>query len=875
VKIHIIKQGDTLYHLAKKYHVTVDELLKHNPGIKDPHQLQIGTKIRIPSSNSGSGHHGGGTSIGFEIIHQHTVKSGDTMWKLSQEWGVPLSDLLAANKHIKNPNVLMVGEVVNIPKGVSVQLPTGLSPQIQIEDLSSIGLYPQIHIEDLFSASGVQTNATQILPGAKTHTVVAGDTLYKLSKQYGVALNDIIAFNPNIKNPNVLDIGMKVFIPTVTTGTGGGGHHTSPVIEIDTKHQYKVQSGDTMWNLSKHWNIPMLELIEANKHIAKPELLHVGDIINIPSSYILEIPVPFHTTQQTTTAHSPQSKKNTGVKPSNEKKNTAVQVNTPPKPVAPVQSNAPEQIVKPAPAVQPIIVTKPKEIVKEINIEFVSQKPVVKPAKANENMIPQMVKVESLPNTKVMPQTTKVKPVENTKMTTKVMPQVVKIESANTKLAPQAVKVESANTKLMPQAVKVESANTKLMPQAVKVESANTKLMPQAVKVESANTKLMPQAVKVESANTKLMPQAVKVQSANTKLMPQAVKVESANTKLMPQAVKVESANTKLMPQAVKVESANTKLMPQAVKVESANTKLMPQAVKIESANTKLMPQATKVQPANTKIVPQAVKVESANTKLMPQAVKVQPANTKLMPQAVKVESANTKLMPQAVKVQPANTKIVPQAVKIESANTKLMTQATKIEPVANAKVAEKTNKIYSGYKPLPNESQQPVYMPNTDMLHQYENYKGNVPLAANSKVKPVTNQMYQQANPNYPIYPTAPMYYQCGCPIYPNTANWGYVQPMNYANNSNQTMGTVTAQSAMYPPPTVPMNNYYAPWGSDCGCGGTPVANENVAIGKAGKVVSNTKVKKAAKKVTIQSTPQSTKSNATKSASNKPWLNV
>nr|WP_281378706.1 LysM peptidoglycan-binding domain-containing protein [Paenibacillus phyllosphaerae] len=49
-------------------------------------------------------------------MHQHVVKQGDTLWKLSKAWGVPLSDMIKANPQLKNPNVLLTGEVVNVPK---------------------------------------------------------------------------------------------------------------------------------------------------------------------------------------------------------------------------------------------------------------------------------------------------------------------------------------------------------------------------------------------------------------------------------------------------------------------------------------------------------------------------------------------------------------------------------------------------------------------------------------------------------------------------------------------------------------------------------------------------------------------------------------
>lgn len=197
MKIHIIKQGDTFYHLAQKYHVTVDEIIALNPDI-DPYNLQVGSKIRIPSISSGTISPGGSGS-GMEIVHQHVVKSGDTMWKLSQEWGISLANLIAANPHITNPNALMTGDVINIPKSSSTQAQS-MSMMPTSVTLPSVGSVVE-----------------QLLPGFQIYTVTSGDTLYHISEQYGVSVNDILALNPNITNADEIMVGMKILIPKASS----------------------------------------------------------------------------------------------------------------------------------------------------------------------------------------------------------------------------------------------------------------------------------------------------------------------------------------------------------------------------------------------------------------------------------------------------------------------------------------------------------------------------------------------------------------------------------------------------------------------------------------------------------------------------------
>ena len=109
MKIHIVKQGDSLYSIAQKYGVSLEDVLKANPDISNPDAIDVGMKVKIPTRPKST----------FGVIHQHIVQQGDTLWKLSKAWGIQLTDLIKANPQLKNPNALLTGEVVNIPQASS------------------------------------------------------------------------------------------------------------------------------------------------------------------------------------------------------------------------------------------------------------------------------------------------------------------------------------------------------------------------------------------------------------------------------------------------------------------------------------------------------------------------------------------------------------------------------------------------------------------------------------------------------------------------------------------------------------------------------------------------------------------------------------
>ncbi|MBM7706650.1 spore coat assembly protein SafA [Chryseomicrobium aureum] len=48
----------------------------------------------------------------------------------------------------------------------------------------------------------------------QTHTVQKGGTMWKIARMYGITLDQLIAENPQIPDPNRITVGMKVYLPT-------------------------------------------------------------------------------------------------------------------------------------------------------------------------------------------------------------------------------------------------------------------------------------------------------------------------------------------------------------------------------------------------------------------------------------------------------------------------------------------------------------------------------------------------------------------------------------------------------------------------------------------------------------------------------------
>ena len=96
---YTVMPGDTMWGIANKNKVGLNELLKANPQIIDPSLILPGQKINIPSTNESG----------------YTVMPGDTLWNIANKNKIGLSDLLKANPQIKNSSLILPGQKINIP----------------------------------------------------------------------------------------------------------------------------------------------------------------------------------------------------------------------------------------------------------------------------------------------------------------------------------------------------------------------------------------------------------------------------------------------------------------------------------------------------------------------------------------------------------------------------------------------------------------------------------------------------------------------------------------------------------------------------------------------------------------------------------------
>lgn len=108
-KIYKVKSGDTLESIARKFNTSVNNIRDLN-GID---YISLGQMIIVPNNNSGEW---------FEI---YTIKKGDNLYSLAENFNISLVDLLNINGLDKD-NYIYPGQEILVPKkDVSVIITRG------------------------------------------------------------------------------------------------------------------------------------------------------------------------------------------------------------------------------------------------------------------------------------------------------------------------------------------------------------------------------------------------------------------------------------------------------------------------------------------------------------------------------------------------------------------------------------------------------------------------------------------------------------------------------------------------------------------------------------------------------------------------------
>ena len=122
---------------------------------------------------------------------RHTVQKGDSLWKIAKMHDVSLESLIAANPQLTDPNVILVGSIINVPEMWSHRpsMPTQDETRPGIAFCDSTGARPCIY------------------------EAAENETLEQISRRFMVPLTQLLYYNMRYGKREPLSAGSRIVIP--------------------------------------------------------------------------------------------------------------------------------------------------------------------------------------------------------------------------------------------------------------------------------------------------------------------------------------------------------------------------------------------------------------------------------------------------------------------------------------------------------------------------------------------------------------------------------------------------------------------------------------------------------------------------------------
>jgi len=229
----------------------------------------------------------------------YVVKSGDTLWGISNQFGVSVTELARINN--VNANTLQIGQVLNIPsssgtnpsnmfmytvkKGDSLytiakKYNTTVNAIIDINSLKSTNL----SIGQILRIPEQYTEEELSIPNYVNYTVKSGDSLYSIARDFNTTVNEIMADN-SLVNTN-LSIGQNLKIrvkddSSVVVEECFGEEYIPATTDNVSTSTYTVIKGDSLYSIAKKFNTSVSELVKLNNLTSNN--LSIGQVLKVPS----------------------------------------------------------------------------------------------------------------------------------------------------------------------------------------------------------------------------------------------------------------------------------------------------------------------------------------------------------------------------------------------------------------------------------------------------------------------------------------------------------------------------------------------------------------------------------------------------------------
>ena len=246
--------GDSLWGIAQKFGMTLDELKKANSLTSN--NLYVGQTLNVRKSNqqntnnetnqNSNGNNNDRPQQTITNAETYTVKSGDSLWGIATKHGCSVNDLKSWN-HLSS-NLIYVGQKLVVGQKKST---------VQQQQQGQKG--PQ------------QTTSN------RTYTVKSGDSLWKIATNHNMSVSKLK--NLNKLSSDMIFVGQKLLVSEKKPSAPAQNQNKPSQNQVTKTSTYTVKAGDSVWKISHEHGMSMNELKSLNG--LKDNLIIPGQVLKV------------------------------------------------------------------------------------------------------------------------------------------------------------------------------------------------------------------------------------------------------------------------------------------------------------------------------------------------------------------------------------------------------------------------------------------------------------------------------------------------------------------------------------------------------------------------------------------------------------------
>lgn len=199
-KTHTVIKGDTPYNISKKYGITVDELLKWNPKVKDG-KLAIGDVVTVKTGTANAVATKAPAANTSSQTGKIILQPKQTVYGITKQYRISETDLRKLNPELDSH--MKIGDEITLP----------LDSIKKYGGNQAVATTVTKPVETVTETAPVNNNKTKMDSGNErssagnshsnqdeyaTYTVEQGDTVFSIVNKFGVTIDELIALNPEL-----------------------------------------------------------------------------------------------------------------------------------------------------------------------------------------------------------------------------------------------------------------------------------------------------------------------------------------------------------------------------------------------------------------------------------------------------------------------------------------------------------------------------------------------------------------------------------------------------------------------------------------------------------------------------------------------------